>query len=610
MDTEGTYDARGTRSGSVPRPAGPPPRPALPPRPVEAPAAGPALGDWLRTPRAPAEPGLWRYGHTAAPRTPTRTGCPDRALLGGALVALLAATPGLVAVDATATSRTAGCCSNCSRPTGWWSCPRPPAALDRHRGLQQPVRGPADLRLRPARQLARGVPAVRRRLPAARADPAHRAGRRRRWSGWSSGPACSRSSSPSGCLFPLSWTTGSGDRGGGDVRQLRAVRAWSAARPLALRQAGRLAAATSAAAGQPAATPPPQARAPPRPRPAPRRLAPAARRGPGRRRRPAGGRGAGRADERRRLRPHPAGLGDRCRPTPPGSARSPKPSPGRARGPACTPRATATCPPARPPTTCSPRRSGIGRSPTPSAPRTPAGARAPRSTRPLLGSSLLAVGPFGSGKTRHLVRPVVESLALQALAGKAAVVAVCAAGTPLGADDGYDVVIKPGDPASAYDLDLYGGATDPDEAAALLAEALAGDLARGRLAAGRRPPSPSCSAPTARPTAASPPCPCCASCSTASPGAIADAAGAPRRRGSTAPTMRELDARARQLGTPGRSRTRRSPPASRCSTAPPSRGSSTPPGETPAVLAALPRTPAAGPRRPARTRPPRGRRAC
>ncbi len=25
MDTEGTYDARGTRSGSVPRPAGPPP---------------------------------------------------------------------------------------------------------------------------------------------------------------------------------------------------------------------------------------------------------------------------------------------------------------------------------------------------------------------------------------------------------------------------------------------------------------------------------------------------------------------------------------------------------------------------------------------------------
>lgn len=94
-----------------------------------------------------------------------------------------------------------------------------------------------------------------------------------------------------------------------------------------------------------------------------------------------------------------------------------------------------------------------------------------------LGSSLLAVGPFGSGRTRHLVRPVVESLALQALAGKAVVVAVCAAGTPLGADAGYDVVIRPGDPSCAHDLDLYSGTDDADEAAALLAEALAGDLA-------------------------------------------------------------------------------------------------------------------------------------
>ncbi|MFD8826195.1 ATP/GTP-binding protein, partial [Streptomyces sp. NPDC059605] len=63
-----------------------------------------------------------------------------------------------------------------------------------------------------------------------------------------------------------------------------------------------------------------------------------------------------------------------------------------------------------------------------------------------------------------------------ALAGKAVVVAVCAAGTPLGADEGYDVVIKPGDPSSAHDLDLYSGTDDADEAAALLAEALAGDL--------------------------------------------------------------------------------------------------------------------------------------
>ncbi|WP_446041489.1 ATP-binding protein [Streptomyces sp. SID1121] len=95
----------------------------------------------------------------------------------------------------------------------------------------------------------------------------------------------------------------------------------------------------------------------------------------------------------------------------------------------------------------------------------------------LLGTSLLAVGPPGTGKTRALVRPVVESLALQALAGRAAVIAVCATGTRLGPDEAYDVVVRLGDPASAYDLDLYGGTNDPEEAATLLAEGLVGDLA-------------------------------------------------------------------------------------------------------------------------------------
>ncbi|MFF7753464.1 ATP/GTP-binding protein [Streptomyces sp. NPDC007971] len=93
-----------------------------------------------------------------------------------------------------------------------------------------------------------------------------------------------------------------------------------------------------------------------------------------------------------------------------------------------------------------------------------------------LGTSLLAVGPSGAGKTERLVRPVAESLALQALAGQAALVVVAAAGTPLGADQGYDIVVRPGDQASVYDLDLYGGAEDPDEAATLLADALVGDL--------------------------------------------------------------------------------------------------------------------------------------
>ncbi|MGW0189098.1 ATP-binding protein [Streptomyces sp. NPDC003362] len=95
----------------------------------------------------------------------------------------------------------------------------------------------------------------------------------------------------------------------------------------------------------------------------------------------------------------------------------------------------------------------------------------------LLGTSLLAVGPAGSGKTGTLVRPLAESLCLHALAGRAAVVVVGAAGSGLGPADAYDVVVRVGDQESMYDLDLYGGTTDPDEAAAILAEALVGDLA-------------------------------------------------------------------------------------------------------------------------------------
>ncbi|MER5991984.1 MULTISPECIES: ATP-binding protein [Streptomyces] len=95
----------------------------------------------------------------------------------------------------------------------------------------------------------------------------------------------------------------------------------------------------------------------------------------------------------------------------------------------------------------------------------------------LLGTSLLAVGPAGSGKTGGVVRPLAESLCLHALAGKAAVIVVGAAGAGLGPADAYDVVVRIGHPDSVHDLDLYGGTTDPDEAAAVLAEALVGDLA-------------------------------------------------------------------------------------------------------------------------------------
>ncbi|MCK7625597.1 ATP-binding protein [Streptomyces sp. RS10V-4] len=95
----------------------------------------------------------------------------------------------------------------------------------------------------------------------------------------------------------------------------------------------------------------------------------------------------------------------------------------------------------------------------------------------VLGTSLLAVGPAGSGKTTRLVRPVVEAMCLQALAGQCAVIAVGPAGAALGGDDAFDVVVRIGRPDPECDLDLYGGTTDPDEAAGILAEALVGDLA-------------------------------------------------------------------------------------------------------------------------------------
>lgn len=103
----------------------------------------------------------------------------------------------------------------------------------------------------------------------------------------------------------------------------------------------------------------------------------------------------------------------------------------------------------------------------------------------VLGTSVVAVGPSGSGKTRHVVRPVVESLCLQALAGAAAVVAVGAQGAGLGPVEAFDVVIAVGDPASAYDLDLYAGTEDPDVAAGLLAAALL-DGSEGESADPRR----------------------------------------------------------------------------------------------------------------------------
>jgi len=95
----------------------------------------------------------------------------------------------------------------------------------------------------------------------------------------------------------------------------------------------------------------------------------------------------------------------------------------------------------------------------------------------VLGTSLLAVGPPGSGKTTRLVRPLVEALCLQALAGRAAIVSVGTAATASAPDDAFDAVIRVGHRDADCDLDLYGGTTDQDEAAGILAEALVGDVA-------------------------------------------------------------------------------------------------------------------------------------
>lgn len=94
----------------------------------------------------------------------------------------------------------------------------------------------------------------------------------------------------------------------------------------------------------------------------------------------------------------------------------------------------------------------------------------------VLAASALAVGPSGAGKTGELVRPVTESLCLQALACQASVVLVTSdTDAPL-PDDAFDVVVRPGDPRSPYSLDLY-GTDDPDAAAGDLADALLGNLA-------------------------------------------------------------------------------------------------------------------------------------
>ncbi|MFD7713695.1 ATP-binding protein [Streptomyces sp. NPDC059785] len=171
----------------------------------------------------------------------------------------------------------------------------------------------------------------------------------------------------------------------------------------------------------------------------------------------------------------------------------------------------------------------------------------------LLATSLLAVGPAGSGKTTAVVRPLAESLCLHALAGRAAVVVVGAAGAGVGPADAYDVVVRIGHPDSVYDLDLYGGTTDPDEAAAVLAEALVGDLSDPQPGADSRRSTTVLAqllGPFRGVHGRFPSVPELRRLLDGTPGALGELRQALEETGQES-LLRELDARERQSGRPG-----------------------------------------------------------
>lgn len=92
----------------------------------------------------------------------------------------------------------------------------------------------------------------------------------------------------------------------------------------------------------------------------------------------------------------------------------------------------------------------------------------------VLGTSMIVVGPSGAGEAEALLRPVVESLSLGALAGMASVVVLDTKGGTFARSGAYDIEILLGDPDSPWGLDPYGAATGAEEAADRLATAALG----------------------------------------------------------------------------------------------------------------------------------------
>ncbi|MFD9476375.1 ATP/GTP-binding protein [Streptomyces nojiriensis] len=467
MDTDGTHDGRATRSDRVPRPAGSPQ--AHPPKPRHAPDRGPTVADWLRTPRPVAEPGVWRYGHLprAAVEPPTT---PDRALATGALVSFLAC------VLVWSLMR------NTYIP--FWDAPLNLFTPDSwYAANGEPVMGTGGMRAKPIYETL-FVSAL-----------LYGFGRLGSWrTAWSRLVVERGPWAPALAVVPLAWVTLLLV----DNHQLPLRQLAFAFLPYGTDQEANLALDSTAKTAidvavvlafawlggavrllrriRPAADPA---------RPARPRATPAEEQEDDPARWPQL-RAAGLGEVAERLEVE-AGGGrmndvDYARIRRAWDSVRVDPSRMRAFADAVRDKGAGACV----------HPSGARDLPVRAARHdllarqvllgtVEDGARNPYARRgtalaldpDVLGTSLLAVGPSGTGKTRQLVRPVVESLSLQALAGQAAVVAV---GAQLGPDAAFDVVVRVGDPASVYDLDLYGGATDPDEAATLLAEAFVGDV--------------------------------------------------------------------------------------------------------------------------------------